>query len=135
MVKRRKRRKGRRKLGKNEVYIMVFVTGLVVFAYAMAYDPSLFDIPASNVTSFINLFPGLIVSCIGIFFLSQSEGQGKFAGFLSLGVGINILLGYMNTESLLTSEILLGLTVPQLQLWTMVLSVLFGAVYFSFYAR
>ena len=131
MVRKRRRRR-RLKLRFDEMYMWVFL-GVIVFCIAIVTYPTAMGLDAQVGLTLTNLLAPLLLTCIAVYMLAQTHRVGKFGGMIFLGVAVAVFIGGANTESLLTTELLNGLTLIQLQTWIVAISTIFGAIAFSFH--
>ena len=111
-------------------YMWVFLTMIIIFLAITAY-PTVIQLDTSIGITLTKLFPTLFLVCIGIYFLATSDRTGKFGSMICLGLGLCLFLDQVEVLGLISTEMLSGLTILQIQTWTMALSVIFGAILFS----
>lgn len=126
---RKKRKKSTRK-GVENYYIFVFL-GMIVFFIAIVQYPTVIGLNVNIGMTLTRLFPTLLLSCIGIYMVSNTDRVGRFGGMISLGLGLCLLLDQADTNSLISTPMLSGLNIVQIQIWVMILSIIFGAILYS----
>lgn len=77
------------------------------------------------------LLPGFIVVAICVYVTAESGGVSKLGGSLGMGVGLCYLLNAANGEGLITARMLSGLTIPQLQIWIMIIATVMGSIIYA----
>jgi len=112
-------------------YTAIPVTCLVIFAY-IAANPTTVGMTAGDGNLLVELFPSLFLILVSVYLLAKSRGTGKFGGVVGFGLGLIFFLDTANTEGLVTAELLQGLTINQLQIWVMCLSVIIGGIVYSY---
>ena len=112
-------------------YTAIPVTCLVIFAY-IAANPTTVGMTAGDGNLLVELFPSLFLILVSVYLLAKSRGTGKFGGVVGFGLGLVFFLGNANDQGLVTAELLQGLTINQLQIWVMCLSVIIGGIVYSY---
>ncbi len=82
-------------------------------------------------TALFTLLPGFIIIAIAIYTTAETRGGGKLGGSIGVGIGLCYLFNAVDGLGLITAEMLSGLTVPQLQIWTMIISTIFGFILYG----
>jgi len=108
----------------------IFLGMIVVFITIVKF-PNIIGLDTNVGMILTNMWPGLFLSCIAIYMYFKADKNGKFGGLMFMGLCFCILLGQANTQGLLTTEILHGLTVIQLQAWVLGVSIIAGAFSYS----
>lgn len=78
-----------------------------------------------------NLFPGLIIVIACMFITTRTRGVGTLGGTLGMGIGFCYLIERANNIGLVTVEMLSGLTIFQIQIWTMIIATIIGAIIYT----
>ena len=107
----------------------VLTGGALLAIYALlVVDPGLIGMTVADAETMYTLFPSLyfIIVCIYAYF--DTGRLGRFACMVGLGFGFCYFLDVANTEALITAEMLSGLTVGQLQIWSLILTNTGGAI-------
>lgn len=110
------------------VVLSILLTVFIVLVLVYIGGDLGFD--SEFVTDLISLLPGLFLFIVGAFVLMY-QGTGPYAipGFGILGVGLCLLMGYMNDAGILVPSMLVaGMTLAQVQLGVLVFCILIGAV-------
>jgi hypothetical protein len=113
---------------KEYVKIAAVAVSLVAVVATLTYGKTVLGLAADIDVSFAVLLPGLAIVGVGCVMVAITPGVFKFPSFFMIGLGVAVLLGEMNSLSLLTPTMLEGLTVAQLQVWVIVVSLIFGAL-------
>lgn len=122
---------GRKRNRNDYAPIAITILVIVVFVFISRY-PATVNMDASAGNTLVSLFPGIFVGLISIFILAESGGYGQVPGLMGIGMSLCFLVGELNTNGLVTSQMLSGLTISQVQIWIMVLSTLLGGVLYSY---
>ena len=130
MGKKRRKRRSSKKAWYNQWYMLVFLI-MIVFFLAIASFPEAIGLDPSIGITLTRMFPTLFLTCIGIYMVSTTDKVGRFGGTISLGLGLCLFLDEANTNSLISADMLGGLTLIGLQTWVMAFSIMFGAIFFS----
>ena len=108
--------------------ILAVIIIVVMFLYLRSYAPAGLNIDVTVAPGLLNLLPAFIVIIACIYVTARTYGIGRLGGTIGIGIGFCYLFYLSDVEGLLTVEMLSGLTIPQLQLWTMIISTVAGAV-------
>ena len=122
---------GRKRNRFDNIPVVMTVLVIVVFVFISKY-PATLNMSASAGNTLVSLFPGIFVGLMSIFILSESSGYGQVPGLMGIGMSLCFLVGELNTNGLVTSQMLSGLTVSQVQIWIMVFSTLMGGLLYSY---
>lgn len=112
-------------------YIWVFLGMIVIFIAIVRY-PDVIGLDTAIGTTLTSLWPTLLLTCIAVYMFAKAKKPGKFGGMMCLGLAACLFLDQANTQGLITADMLTGLTVQQLQIWTMIISIFTGAIAFGF---
>ena len=118
--------------GRHNYWYVIAGTGIMIslFFFIYNYYPT-FNIDATVGQSLFTLLPGFIITTVCIYVTAGASGVGRLGGCIGLGIGLSYLLDAVDGLGLITVEMLSGLTVPQVQLWTMILATLMGAIMYG----
>ena len=122
---------GRRRSRFDNQLVVVTVLVIVVFMFIVMY-PGTVNMEASAGNTLVSLFPGIFVGLVSIYILADTSGYGKVPGLMGVGMSLCFLLGELNSTGLVTSQMLSGLLVGQVQIWIMVISTLLGGVLYAY---
>lgn len=103
---------------------------IVMFYFVFTYFADV-DIDATVGPALFRLLPGFIIIAISIYVTAQTGGMGRLGGMMGTGIGVCYFLNAADLEGLITVEMLSGLTVPQIQIWTMIISTVLGFVLYA----
>lgn len=82
---------------------------LVLFGEGLGFDPAIS-------TDMVMVLPGLVITFAGFLISMTVRGLYLIPGCGCIGVGLAVLLGQMNSQSLLTAELLQNSTIYQAQM-------------------
>ena len=88
---------------------------LVVMAMFFMYGGEYIGLGSDSAEKFINSIPGLLVVGIGAYSIPK-RGIFTTAGFCGLGIGFALLVGAMYDSSLVSDQMLTGLTLLEEQM-------------------
>lgn len=119
-------------MGRGPNVKVIATAGIIIsmFFFILRY-PTIVNIDPATATTLFNLIPAFIIIAISIYVTAETRGGGKLGGCLGLGIGLCYLLNAVDGEGLITAEMLSGLTVIQLQTWTMILATIFGFILYG----
>jgi len=100
----------------------------IVIFYIIVRYPNMVGMTATSGNILFQLLPGLILMSVSIFTAFQSEGATRAGSVTFIGVCFAYLLSMLNGLGLVTVEMLSGLTIAQLQIWSVILGAIFGAI-------
>jgi len=103
---------------------------IIVFFFIYRYGGGV-DLNIYVGTTLFELLPSLIITIIYIFITASTEGVGKFGGTLGVGISLCFLFERADNLGLITSEMLSGLTIFQIQIWTMIIATIIGAIIYT----
>lgn len=117
----------RRRYDKETKYVLT--GGLLLAIYALlVVNPGLVGMDAASAETMYTLFPSLYAILVCIYAYFDTSRLGRFACMVGLGFSFCLFLNTANGEGLITAELLSGLTVGQLQIWTVVVSTVVGGI-------
>jgi len=116
---------------RNDVNVIA-TAGIIIsmFLFILRYPGTVNIDPATAATLF-NLLPAFIIIAISIYVTAETRGGGRLGGCLGLGIGLCYLLNAVDGEGLITAGMLSGLTLIQLQTWTMIGATVFGFILYG----
>lgn len=103
---------------------------IIMFFFIFRYYADVNIDPTVGETLFA-LLPGFIVLAACVFVTAETRGVGKLGGMIGIGISLCYLLYAADGEGLITVEMLSGLTVPQVQVWTIIISSIFGFIIYA----
>ena len=103
------------------------VAALLALIAFLVYGGDSLGLETDVETDLIALLPGIGIFVVGMFLVPQG-GLFALPGLGAMGVGLAFLLEEMYNLELISTEMLQGLTIGEVQLWCIVLSLLIGAV-------
>lgn len=119
---------GRRKRHTDIIATFGIIVGILFFIYKYY---SIVNIDFSVATTLFALLPGFLIVASGIYVVAESNGVGRLGGMMCFGIGFCYLLYAANTQGIITPEMLTGLTIPQIQIWVMIISTLVGSMIYA----
>jgi len=119
-------------MGRGPNVNVIAATGIIIsiFFFILKY-PTVINIDPTTAQTLFNLLPAFIIIAISVFVTAETRGGGRLGGCLGLGIGLSYLLNAADAEGIITAEMLSGLTVPQLQTWTMIAATIFGVILYG----
>jgi len=111
---------------------VIATAGIIIsmFLFILRYPGTVNIDPATAATLF-TLLPAFIIIAISIYVTAETRGGGRLGGCLGLGIGLCYLLNAVDGEGLITAGMLSGLTLIQLQTWTMIGATVFGFILYG----
>jgi len=118
---------GRKRNGPELIATIGILIGLAF--YLIKYHGTInIDVTVGN--NLFSLLPSFIAVIACLFITATTTGVSRFGG--SVGTGISLCFMFSNLDTLgLFVGFLSDLTLAQVQIWTMIISVLFGAVLYA----
>jgi len=113
---------------KDLMKILLSVVMVLVVVLFLIYGKTILSLDTSIDTDLISLMPGVTVVVVGFIMAAYTGGAFRFPSIAIVGVGFAILIGELDDLGMITATMLEGLTVAQLQLYCVVLGLLFGGV-------
>lgn len=110
--------------------IAVGVILIIMFFFIFRYYANV-DIDVTVGATLFNLLPGFIALAACIFVTAETGGVGRLGGCMGVGISLCYLIYAADGEGLITVEMLSGLTVPQLQVWTIVIASIMGFIMYG----
>ena len=119
-------------MGRRNDVNVIATAGIIIsmFFFILRY-PTVVNIDPTTAATLFTLLPAFIIIAISIYVTAETRGGGRLGGCLGLGIGLCYLLNAANLEGIITVGMLSGLTVPQLQTWTMIASTIFGFILYG----
>lgn len=107
------------------VFMGCFMVGVIMFLHL---DPTLLGLTSTDVDDFLSLLPGILITLAALIGVKNTHGLERMASMIGVGFGLVIFIDKANTINMITTELLSGLTVSQLKLFTAAFAILFGAI-------
>ena len=107
-----------------ELLILLIVVILVGF---YRYS-TVFELTTTQAESLIGFIPDFALFIVTAYVFTSSRGLYRVGAFIMSGVAVSYFLGNAHAEGLITSVMLQGLTVAQLQVLVLSVSVFLGAL-------
>lgn len=104
------------------------VASLVVIFLALFYFAEDLGFDTDIDTDFLRLLPGLAAFVVGMAIFAITKGVLAFPSLMVVGFGLAWLFGVMNDMGMITVQLKTGLTIEQIQLWTIVIFSLVGGL-------
>ena len=116
---------GRKVIANELIYMVVIALAVIWF---LRENPAILNWNPADAQVLVSLLPSLLIVGFSIYLLAINQRPVRMGGCIVLGVGLAALLGAADVQGLVTVEMLSGLTVAQLQMWTVILSTIFGFI-------
>ena len=116
---------------KNSLSLIAVGGFLIVIFFIIVRYPNMVLMDAAAGATLFQLFPGLIVMIVALFTAKETNGAARAGSVVIVGVAFAYLLNSANGAGLITAEMLSGLTVAQLQIWSVILGTIFGAIAYA----
>ncbi len=104
---------------------------IVVFIFIVKY-PEVVNMDPTAGSTLVKLFPGIFVGLLSIYTLAETGEYFKIPGMMGIGMSLCFLLGEADKLGLVSTEMMIGLTVSQFQIWVMVASALLGGALYAY---
>ena len=101
---------------------------LIAIVGALVVGGEELGISTDMTNEFIQTIPGLFVFVVGVMIITQVEGVFLLPGVIVVGLGIAVLMGTMDDMGYITTQMKSGLTIEQIQIWTMVIATIAGGL-------
>jgi len=128
--RRRKRRSRKIKIGRLHMdWKIVAAVGMfiAIFYFLISYSTNLgFDTDIG--TDFIVVFPGLFVSIVGFLVVARISGLYSLPGMAAVGIGIAFLMEALYDLGYITTQMMTGLTIGEIQMWVIIIACFCGAI-------
>lgn len=113
---------------KIDMRIVAALVGVVVIVIALSYTKTDLGLDSNIDNDLVTLLPGLFVVIAGLALAAGASGVFCVPAMGFVGVGFAVFAGELDTLGILTSDMLSGLTVAQLQLWIIALGLIAGGI-------
>lgn len=114
-----------RKMGL-ETYATLLV--FVVIGFLILRNPVALGLDAATSNEIFTLAPAGMLLIVSIYGVLQSHAHMRFGAMVCVGISLSWMLFLAEAEGLVTAEMLMGLTIRDIQTWTILISVAFGAM-------
>ena len=119
-------------MGRKSHLDIIATTGVIIVMLFFIYRYHAYvDIDPTVGGTLLRLLPGFIVIAVCVYVIAETSGVGKTGASIGLGIGLCYLVNAANVEGLITAEMLSGLTIPQVQIWIMIISTIMGAIIYA----
>lgn len=114
------------------VFIMMLLVVMVLAFYYLGTDLG-FELDPLNpvtVSQFLAVLPSIFFFIIGLYIIVNIGGLYVIPAFGVLGFGMAVLLRamYLPPLSMITPNMMSGLSIESIMMWTVVISLLFGGI-------
>ena len=100
---------------------------IAIFYFLISYSTNLgFDTDIG--TDFIVVFPGLFVSIVGFLVVARISGLYSLPGMAAVGIGIAFLMEALYDLGYITTQMMTGLTIGEIQMWVIIIACFCGAI-------
>lgn len=111
---------------------VIAASGIIIAMFFFLYQyHDIVNVDPTVANTLFALLPGFIIVSACVYVTAEGGGVGKLGGSMGIGIGLCYLLHATDTEGLITAEMLSGLTIPQLQIWTMIIATLLGTIMYA----
>ena len=113
---------------------IVFVAVLLIVMFLVFYytgtDLGFEIIPLDSATNFITVLPSMLLFIVGLYILINIGGLYVIPAFGILGFSMAMLLHEMYDPpiSMITPQMMSGLTIEEIMFWTVVIALIFGGI-------
>jgi len=113
---------------------IVFVAVLLIVMFLVFYytgtDLGFEIIPLDSATNFITVLPSMLLFIVGLYILINIGGLYVIPAFGILGFSMAMLLHAMYDPpiSMITPQMMSGLTIEEIMFWTVVIALIFGGI-------
>jgi len=121
-------------MGKSKVDIApIAVTILVIMLFwYISQNPNVINMSSGAGLTLLTLFPAMFVGFISLLGISQSKGYFSVPSVMLLGMSLCFFIGEADSLGLVSTSMLGGLTLSQVQIWIMAMSVLLGGALYTY---
>jgi hypothetical protein len=126
----RRRRSSNRGIDLRILFIFALLILIVLAFFYLGFDFGFEVIPEDATTNFITVLPSLFFFIIGVYMLVSIGGMYVLPAFGILGFGMAILLHAMYDPpiSMITPQMMSGLTIEEIMFWTVIIALIFGGI-------
>lgn len=110
---------------RNEIGFLIVFVAVLFYVFA---NPTGLGLPASLSDDLFGILPGLLVTFFSIKGYKDSRGEASSIALVGLGIGLALFAGTAYDLGLVSSVMLSGLSVAQLQTWVIVFSVILAGI-------
>ena len=103
---------------------------IIVFFFILKYH-GMVNLDSTVANTLFSLLPGFIIIAICVYVTAEGRGVSMLGGSMGTGIGLCYLLYAVDAEGLITKEMLSGLTIPQIQIWTMIIATIVGTIMYA----
>ena len=113
---------------------IVFVAVLLIVMFLVFYytgtDLGFEIVPLDSATNFITVLPSMLLFIVGLYILINIGGLYVIPAFGILGFSMAMLLHAMYDPpiSMITPQMMSGLTIEEIMFWTVVIALIFGGI-------
>jgi hypothetical protein len=112
--------------------LAIFMAVMVIYLFFQMGWANTLNLESGIGASLIAVFPGLFVTILGFVTIgSQFRSPLVVGGFGAVGIGLAVLFGEMYDANIIDSTLLAGATMAQLEVITIIVSLLMGGVAYA----
>jgi len=111
--------------------IAVTILVIMIFWY-ISQNPNVINMSSGAGLTLLTLFPAMFVGFISLMGISQSKGYFAVPSVMVLGMSLCFFIGEADSIGLVPNSMLGGLTISQVQIWVMAMSVLLGGALYTY---
>ena len=112
------------------VFIAVLLIVMFLAFYYIGTDLGFEIVPLDSATNFITVLPSVLLFIVGLYILINIGGLYVIPAFGILGFAMAVLLHAMYDPpiSMITPQMMSGLTIEEIMFWTVIISLIFGGI-------
>lgn len=112
------------------VFIAILLIVMFMTFYYIGTDLGFEIIPLDAATNFITVLPSVFLFIVGLYVLINIGGLYVIPAFGILGFAMAVLLHAMYDPpiSMITAQMMSGLTIEEIMFWTVIISLIFGGI-------
>jgi hypothetical protein len=111
-----------------DIRFILIIAVLIVMVMAFLYLGVGFGFNVSSTADYLAVLPYLFFFIIGLYIIVSIGGIYLLPAFGILGFGVAGLLREMWVRGFITPEMMTGLSIDQIQLWTVIIALIFGGI-------
>jgi len=115
----------------NIALIAMTILAIMIFWY-ISQNPQVINMSSGAGLTLVTLFPAMFVGFISLLGISESNGYYSIPSVMLLGMSLCYFIGEADSVGLVSVSMLGGLTVSQVQIWIMAMSVLLGGTLYTY---
>jgi hypothetical protein len=112
------------------IFVSVLLIVMFLVFFYLGTDLGFEIIPLDSASNFVTVLPSLFLFIVGLYILTSIGGLYVIPAFGILGFAMAVLLHAMYDPpiSMITAQMMSGLTIEEIMFWTVVISLIFGGI-------